>query len=1190
MLHRPLNRVPLVVAFLLLSAGLFAVSPAAHQQTDTWQGNSDNTWATGPNWVGGNSPPVSGDALVFGAAGTTGVDLNNNLTSLAFSVSGITFNPGAAAFVIGDGTTNPNVGNPFTLAGSITNSSTSLETINNPFTLAGTEPFTTTAGGGNIALGGVIGGGGGLTLAGGGTLLLTASNTFSGPTNVTSGTLNVGNAGALLNSTVNVTNNNGLFFGTPTATLGGLSGAGNLNLNNTLVTVGNNGANTTYSGVISSANASATSGFIKTGSGTTTLANASTYAGPTVISAGTLKLAGNVFSDIGIKFNTVTALPGPAGVVPMTNWNQEPAGTAAQATAQALINSSGAASGASATWNAPATYNTGAPTTQNGYLLYSYLNQAAAGTETATVSNLPSSYTASGYTVYVYYNSNNGNAVTLNITGGSATYGVCTANVATFVLSNGSSAATQVAGDYVEWSGMSVPTFTASLTQATIGAGICGIEIVPANMLPAATPLSVASGATFDLGGANQQVASLSDYAPGLGGTVQNSNSAAYSVLTLSNTGGSSTFSGVIAGGGTLGSMGLVVAGSGVQVLAGSNTYVGGTTISSGTLQIGDGGASGSLSTGTAAAIIDNGTLVFNNSGTVTQGTNFSTAAITGSGRLIQQGPGRLVLTTTQAYTGGTTVNGGTLQLNASSSFPANTLVTVNAGATLLGNAQDNLYATGCDLVINDGTYYQASAANRSSLNLATMTGGTITSGATSADANGNICINGTVTATSDSAGNPALINATLVGLNAGAGGSIFNVTRGPGAVDLLITSNIIDTTFNPTTPLVKNGNGILVLAGSSNYSGGTTINGGTLQMQNAAALGSATGNLAVNAGLLDLNGNSLSVNALSGSGSGTIDSVNVGGALTLTVGNGGGSGSFSGTIRNTSGTLALVMAGAGVQVLAGANTYTGGTTVSAGTLQLGNGTINGSVLGNILDNAALAFGNGAAQTYSGVISGGGGLIEAGPGRLVLTASETYLGPTTISAGTLQLGNGGASGSLSAGAAAAILDNGTLAFNLSGVVAQGTNFSSAAITGSGSLVQAGPGVLVLTVTNGFTGGTTVNGGSLQLNVGGATGTLAPGSLVTVNSGATLVGNATDPLSYGGNAVTLTIQGGGRFYENNTFRASLTTLNMTGGTISSGATGDGSGANGTVSVNGVWTGTSDAAGNPALIQPLPPRVV
>ena len=145
-------------------------------------------------------------------------------------------------------------------------------------------------------------------------------------------------------------------------------------------------------------------------------------------------------------------------------------------------------------------------------------------------------------------------------------------------------------------------------------------------------------------------------------------------------------------------------------------------------------------------------------------------------------------------------------------------------------------------------------------------------------------------------------------------------------------------------------------------------------------------------------------------------------------------------------------MAGAGLQSLAGTNTYTGGTTVSAGTLQLGNGTINGSVLGNILDNAVMAFNNGTAQTYSGVISGNGGLVKAGTGTLVLTASETYLGPTTISAGTLQIGNGGASGSLSAGTAAAILNNGTLVFNLSGVVTQGTNFSAAAITGTGGLV------------------------------------------------------------------------------------------------------------------------------------------
>ena len=125
---------------------------------------------------------------------------------------------------------------------------------------------------------------------------------------------------------------------------------------------------------------------------------------------------------------------------------------------------------------------------------------------------------------------------------------------------------------------------------------------------------------------------------------------------------------------------------------------------------------------------------------------------------------------------------------------------------------------------------------------------------------------------------------------------------------------------------------------------------------------------------------------------------------------------------------------------------------------------------------------------------------------------------------------------------------------------------------------------MLTASNGFTGGTIVNGGTLQLNAAdtGGTAAFAPGSTVTVGSGATLLGNVSDPLGYSGGTVSLTIQTGGRFYENNTFRASLTTVNMTGGTISSGATGDGTGANGTLSLNGVWTATSDAAGNPALI--------
>ena len=116
-----------------------------------------------------------------------------------------------------------------------------------------------------------------------------------------------------------------------------------------------------------------------------------------------------------------------------------------------------------------------------------------------------------------------------------------------------------------------------------------GFEIVNntlnrGGILPATTPLSIAAGATLDLGGGSQQLASLSNYGGG-GGSIINSNSAA-SVLTLSPTGGSTTFSGAIQGGGTLGTIGLVINGSGTQVLGGSNSYTGATTIIQGKLVV----------------------------------------------------------------------------------------------------------------------------------------------------------------------------------------------------------------------------------------------------------------------------------------------------------------------------------------------------------------------------------------------------------------------------------------------------------------------------------------------------------------------------------------------------------------------------------------------------------------------------
>ena len=93
--------------------------------------------------------------------------------------------------------------------------------------------------------------------------------------------------------------------------------------------------------------------------------------------------------------------------------------------------------------------------------------------------------------------------------------------------------------------------------------------------------------------------------------------------------------------------------------------------------------------------------------------------------------------------------------------------------------------------------------------------------------------------------------------------------------------------------------------------------------------------------------------------------------------------------------------------LLLGSNTYSGGTTINGGTLQLGDGANNnGYVQNNITDNAVLAFANPTAQTFSGIVGGNGSLTKFGSGTLTLTASNAYSGGTTISAGTLQLGDG----------------------------------------------------------------------------------------------------------------------------------------------------------------------------------------
>src|SRR5207249_9662751 len=135
---------------------------------------------------------------------------------------------------------------------------------------------------------------------------------------------------------------------------------------------------------------------------------------------------------------------------------------------------------------------------------------------------------------------------------------------------------------------------------------------------------------------------------------------------------------------------------------------------------------------------------------------------------------------------------------------------------------------------------------------------------------------------------------------------------------------------------------------------------------------------------------------------------------------------------------------------------YTGGTTISAGTLQLGNGGTTGSIAGDVANNGTLAFDRSDTLTFAGNISGSGSVNQIGTGTTILTANNTYTGGATISAGTLQLGNGGTTGIV----AGDVFDNGILAFDRS----DNLTFPGV-ISGPGSLVNLGTGTLILTGSN-----------------------------------------------------------------------------------------------------------------------------
>ncbi|MEH2513651.1 outer membrane autotransporter protein [Nitrobacteraceae bacterium AZCC 1564] len=477
------------------------------------------------------------------------------------------------------------------------------------------------------------------------------------------------------------------------------------------------------------------------------------------------------------------------------------------------------------------------------------------------------------------------------------------------------------------------------------------------------------------------------------------------------------TYAGNISGTGS-----LIKSGSGDVTLSGTNTYSGGTTVNGGALlflsdaNLGASGAGITLNNGTIGTV--NGSTVnqtVNRPVTITNNGGFQVGAIngnpgvltwggviSGAGTLVKSGSGDLILSGINTYSGGTTVTGGVVRFTTDANLGA-----AGAGITLNGGSVASTDATAANTTIGRNITLAGTGGIGVGLHPLIWSGNISGAGQFIKSGNGELWLQGTNTysgGTLVQRGTLRIDSDDKLGA-AGKGVTLDNNAALRASATFTTSRNVFLTgvggvfIVDPTQALTlsgivsganitKIGAGTLILTGANTYAGNIQNNGGTVQGNTT----SLRGNI-----VFDSNADNPIARSV------TFDQA--------------AAGTFAG---NITGLGSLSKIGAGTLTLSGNNNYSGGTTVSAGTLQ---GTSN-SLKGNILNNAALIFDQNFDGIYADVVSGAGTFTKNGTGKLTISGIQTYTGATNINAGNLNV-----NGSLKSSSVVNVNKGGTLSGN-----------------------------------------------------------------------------------------------------------------------------------------------------------------